>query len=282
MSAGALATAVLVAALGRPVAASDAVVTDVRDFPFAWYLAAVHRKVAERWEGRGLQGRQPVVTFEIARDGQVSNVVVKESSGNPYYDSTAMRAVAEAAPFPRLPDEFPGASLKVSMGFSASVDRGGFAVPVPTEADAEECARRRAASASIAAGKLAMAEKQLAELQPYGTCPGEPGVDALRDRLERAREAARAADERERERQAEERRRRDIAAKPWPEKTKRAVLDKRIEIGMTSEQVKAAWGAPQNINETITATRREEQWVYPGPSFLYFTNGALTTIQRSR
>jgi TonB family protein len=102
---------------------SGALTLNVSDFPFAWYLAAVHRKVTERWEGRALQGRQPVVTFEIARDGQVSNVAVKESSGNPYYDRTAVRAIAEAAPFPRLPDEFPGSVLRVHMGFNYQ-DRG--------------------------------------------------------------------------------------------------------------------------------------------------------------
>ena len=103
---------------------SGALTLNVSDFPFAWYLAAIHRKVTERWEGRALQGRQPVVTFEIARDGQVSNLAVKESSGNPYYDRTAMRAIAEAAPFPRLPDEFPGSVLRVHMGFNFAQERG--------------------------------------------------------------------------------------------------------------------------------------------------------------
>jgi TonB family protein len=142
----------------------------------------------------------------VVIDGRVPNVTVKESSGDPSYGDSAMRAIAEAAPFPRLPDEFPGASLKVSMGFSFGGERDAADLAVPTEADAAESARRKAASASIAAGKLAMAEKQLVELQPW-TCPGEPGVDALRSRLERAREAARAADERERERQATQMRR---------------------------------------------------------------------------
>lgn len=114
-------------ALGRPSGSaqgSGAVTLNVSDFPFAWYLAAIHRKVTERWEGRALQGRQPVVTFEIARDGQVSNVAIKDSSGNRYYDITAMRAIAEAAPFPRLPDEFPGSVLRVHMGFTFAQERG--------------------------------------------------------------------------------------------------------------------------------------------------------------
>ena len=103
---------------------SGAVTLNVSDFPFAWYRAAVQRKITERWEGRALQGRQPVVVFEIARDGQVSNVAIKDSSGNRYYDHTAMRAIADAAPFPRLPDEFPGSVLRIHLGFNFAQDRG--------------------------------------------------------------------------------------------------------------------------------------------------------------
>jgi TonB family protein len=120
---GAFATAVLVAFLARPVE-PNGVVVDVRDFPYAWYLVAIHRQVTESWEGRGLPGRQPVVTFEIARDGRVSNVTVKESSGDSSYDRSAARAITEAAPFPRLPDEFPGAALRVQLGFRVGGDRG--------------------------------------------------------------------------------------------------------------------------------------------------------------
>ncbi len=115
------------AALGRATGSaqgSGAVTLNVSDFPFAWYLAAVQRKITERWEGRALQGRQPVVTFEVSREGQVSNVVVKSSSGNQYYDLIAMRAIAEAAPFPRLPDEFPGSVLRIHLGFNFAQDRG--------------------------------------------------------------------------------------------------------------------------------------------------------------
>jgi TonB family protein len=115
------------ATLGRPTGSaqgSGAVTLNVSDFPFAWYLAAVQRKVTERWEGRALQGRQPVVVFEIGRDGQVSNVAIKDSSGNQYYDRTAMRAIADAAPFPPLPGEFPGSVLRIHLGFNFAQDRG--------------------------------------------------------------------------------------------------------------------------------------------------------------
>lgn len=83
-------------------------------------------------------------------------------------------------------------------------------------------------------------------------------------------------------RQAEERRRHEIVAKPWSDQIKQAVLDRKVLIGMTTEHVVTAWGRPQTINETISATARDEQWVYPGPVYLYFSNGVLHTMQRSR
>jgi protein TonB len=103
---------------------SGAMTLNVTDFPFAWYLAAVQRKITERWEDRAQPGRQPVVTFVIGRDGQVSSVTLKDSSGNAYYDRAAIRAIAEAAPFPQLPSEFPGSELRIHLGFNFARDRG--------------------------------------------------------------------------------------------------------------------------------------------------------------
>lgn len=109
--------------------------------------------------------------------------------------------------------------------------------------------------------------------------------------MERRRQEAEAARRREeidaaRRRQeiiaATERRRQEINAKQWPETIKQAVLAQRVQIGMTTEQVTASWGRPQQVNETITSTTRHEQWVYPGWTYLYFTNGTLTMIQRRR
>jgi len=77
-----------------------------------------------------------------------------------------------------------------------------------------------------------------------------------------------------------ERRRRQIGTKSWPEHVKVAVLEDRVEIGMTREQVTAAWGEPRRID--LTAITRQEQWTYSGPTYLYFANGALVTIARPR
>lgn len=95
-----------------------ALTLDVPDFPYAWYIAAIYRKIKEQWDGYALSGQQPAVIFEIARDGQLKRIVVAKSSGNPYYDQTAIRAVTQANPFPPLPEDFKKATLTVGLQFA--------------------------------------------------------------------------------------------------------------------------------------------------------------------
>ena len=103
---------------------SGAMTLTASDFPFAWYLARIQAKVTERWAGKALPGQQPVAVFEINREGQVSRLAIEKSSGNSYYDQAALRAITEANPFPPLPAEFPGQTLRVHLGFNFSAERG--------------------------------------------------------------------------------------------------------------------------------------------------------------
>jgi periplasmic protein TonB len=114
-------------ALGRPSGSAQgagAMTLDVTDFPFAYYLASVQRKINERWEERAQPGRQPVAVFEIGRNGQISKLAIEKSSGNPYYDQQALRAISEANPLPALPAEYPEAMLRIHIGFNFTQDRG--------------------------------------------------------------------------------------------------------------------------------------------------------------
>jgi protein TonB len=93
------------------------VTLSVSDFPYAWYIQAIHRKIQERWDGRAIDGRQPEVFFEIGGDGQLRGVEVRTTSGNPAYDQLAMRAIRDANPFPPLPTGFGKPTLKVGLQF---------------------------------------------------------------------------------------------------------------------------------------------------------------------
>jgi hypothetical protein len=84
------------------------------------------------------------------------------------------------------------------------------------------------------------------------------------------------------EEQRETVRRRAVEAKRWPADIEQAVLGRRVRLGMTTEQVELSWGKPSRVNETRNAGGLSEQWVYPGRDYLYFSNGVLTSIQRSR
>jgi periplasmic protein TonB len=102
---------------GGSMQGMGAVTLSVSDFPYAWYIQAIHRKIQERWDGRAIDGRQPEVIFEIGGNGQLRRLAIGKSSGNPAYDQLAIRAVSDANPFPPLPTGFGKPSLTVGLQF---------------------------------------------------------------------------------------------------------------------------------------------------------------------
>ena len=58
----------------------------------------------------------------------------------------------------------------------------------------------------------------------------------------------------------------------------RMIKKKKVQIGMTTEQCRAAWGSPDDINRTVGSFGTHEQWVY-GSSYLYFEDGVMTSFQ---
>jgi len=73
-----------------------------------------------------------------------------------------------------------------------------------------------------------------------------------------------------------------IKAKKWPANIEKAVLDGKVQIGMTDEQVRMSLGKPVTVNRTVTANTVTEQWVYGSSTYLYFRDGVLTSWQESR
>jgi TonB family protein len=90
---------------------------NVSDFPYAYYLRQVTEKIREKWNGRAIPGSQPVVVFEIRRDGRLNVAAIEKSSGNTAYDQVALRALNDAGPFPPLPDDFKKPVLRIGLQF---------------------------------------------------------------------------------------------------------------------------------------------------------------------
>lgn len=122
-----------------------------------------------------------------------------------------------------------------------------------------------------AEGKVFVLEmRQAASADAHGTMMR---LKSLSIAAQSARDKVRAAAE-------DEKRRHVITSKAWPDEIKRLVIDRRVSIGMTTEQAEAAWGKPKSVRETITAGGRAEFWTYASGGYLYFVNGRLSVIDR--
>lgn len=58
------------------------------------------------------------------------------------------------------------------------------------------------------------------------------------------------------------------------------IKQRKIQIGMTDEQVLLSWGRPYRINKSVYVWGIDEQWVYDH-AYLYFKGGILQSYQTS-
>ncbi|UCH82742.1 MAG: TonB C-terminal domain-containing protein [Candidatus Latescibacterota bacterium] len=94
---------------------------DVEDFPFAYYLTTIKRKIAANWRVPGTAQGGEVhcrVYFVINKSGAIDTPVIETSSGNFLFDQAALRAVVQASPLPPLPGGFADDYLGVHFSFA--------------------------------------------------------------------------------------------------------------------------------------------------------------------
>jgi len=85
---------------------------------YAWYVAAMGRKIQQNWYGVGRTGGPRVyLTFDISRDGTPSNVRIEKSSGDSSLDTSALRAMQRIDTFGPLPNDYRGSSVSVEFYF---------------------------------------------------------------------------------------------------------------------------------------------------------------------
>ncbi len=75
-------------------------------------LAMIHAQ----WDRPALGGQvEAAVFFRIGRGGELSDLRIVDSSGFNVFDLAGLRAVRQAAPFPRLPESYPRSELAVKL-----------------------------------------------------------------------------------------------------------------------------------------------------------------------
>jgi|GEM_PF-1322810 len=95
----------------------------VPDLEFSAYYNDIWKRIRSMWsvpEDLLDQDLETVLSIRIARDGTIVDVWMEESSGNSYYDETALRAVRKANPLAPLPEKYTGASMDVGIRFNAN------------------------------------------------------------------------------------------------------------------------------------------------------------------
>lgn len=89
---------------------------------FAWYVEGVQRRISSNWLISAVDPyvqRAPrvIVTFDILRDGSITNIQVIKSSGVASVDRSSVRAIRESSRLPSLPSDYPGRRVSVEFFF---------------------------------------------------------------------------------------------------------------------------------------------------------------------
>jgi protein TonB len=89
---------------------------------FSWYVDAVRSRVSSNWLQSTVDASvqfapRAVVTFDILRNGSITNVQILRSSGNSSVDNSAVRAILGSNPVQALPNEYSGSKVSVEFWF---------------------------------------------------------------------------------------------------------------------------------------------------------------------
>ena len=91
---------------------------DQPDFQYSYYIERMILSVGVNWfKPAQVVPIEPVVRFHIERDGTIVDPEIETSSGLPFVDRAALRAVMAASPLPPLPPEYAGSQLGVHLIF---------------------------------------------------------------------------------------------------------------------------------------------------------------------
>lgn len=87
------------------------------------YYSAIWQKIHDAWlipssMAASSYGYETIVSVTIDRDGSVSDLSIEKSSGNVYFDQTAIRAIKKASPLPAFPPSWLQKSINIGIKFS--------------------------------------------------------------------------------------------------------------------------------------------------------------------
>jgi protein TonB len=104
--------------LSRNFTPTNQISLDTAKFPFSYYTNTIVKKIGRSWQwSTGFGQLKTVLYFKIKRDGTISEIKVKKSSGDRYFDQQSVRAIELSSPFPPLPEGYDSDDLGVFFEF---------------------------------------------------------------------------------------------------------------------------------------------------------------------
>lgn len=90
---------------------------DTKDFCCPEYIADMVARIKNNWDQRQRATGVVIVKYTIRRNGQLSDIEVERSSGNPLLDMASHRALLNTRTLAPLPQGYPDPSLTVHLEF---------------------------------------------------------------------------------------------------------------------------------------------------------------------
>jgi TonB family protein len=114
---------------GRGGVEGDPIPLDTPEPKYQDYFNKIRERIKANWiyprqaGDRGIEG-ELLIEFHIAKDGRVSYIELRHSSGAAILDDAALTAVKLAQPFPPVPDEIAKQTLAINGQFKYQIVSG--------------------------------------------------------------------------------------------------------------------------------------------------------------
>jgi TonB family protein len=84
------------------------------------YFAIIEDAINRHWKNPDvpINNKKVILTFHVAKSGEISRVHVDQSSGNAYYDSAILGAINKANPLPKFPSDLQKSFLDIKFLFT--------------------------------------------------------------------------------------------------------------------------------------------------------------------
>lgn len=100
-------------------ASADSVSSELFELEFKAYYSKVGSRIQSLWiyAGEYDKGLETLITIKINHAGALIDYWIEKRSGNSFFDESAIKAVAKAAPFPSLPVDIEEDFLEIGLRF---------------------------------------------------------------------------------------------------------------------------------------------------------------------